>query len=56
MNRAGTDETEQARVGAAQDLADGAARVDDRLGDGLVNAELFLEHAGSDELLGGNYV
>ena len=56
MNRARSDQAEQALVGAAQDLADGPARIDDRLRDGLVDAQFFLEHPRSDQLPGRNYV
>src|ERR1700730_5644610 len=56
MNRARSDQAEQALVGAAQDFADGPARIDHGLGDGLVDPQLFLEPPRSDQLPGRNYV
>ena len=51
MDRTRSDETEQTRVGAAQDGADGLARLDHGLSDRLIDAQFFLKHAGSNELL-----
>ena len=56
MDRTRSHETEQTRVGTAQDTADGLARLDHSLGDRLIDAQFFLEHARSNELLGGDYM
>ena len=56
VDRAGPNQAEQPLIGTAENLADGLARINHRLRDRFVNAQLFLEHARSDELLGGDYV
>src|SRR5208282_5843075 len=56
VNRAGPDDTQQARVAAADDVANLGARVDYALRDGLAGRELLFEQPRRDQRLGRDNV